>query len=110
MEEIKQFDIWVCDFYACDGLSDYGTRPCVVVSNDLNNKFSKMVNVVPLTTQSKNPQPTHCIVSSSKISSFALCENVTMVLSTRLQQKVGELNEFEKQNIIYCLKQQFNIL
>lgn len=110
MEDIKQFDIWVCDFTACNGLENYGIRPCVIVSNDANNKFSQTINVIPLTTQSKNPQPTHCIVASSKISSFALCENVTTVLVSRLTQKVGELNEFEKQNIIYCLKQQFNIL
>lgn len=109
MEEIRQFDIWTCDFSRSECLEDYGVRPCVIVSNDMNNKFSNRINVVPLTTQAKNPLPTHCVVSSSKVSSFALCENVTMVYSSSLGCKVGELNEFEKRNIIYCLKQQFNI-
>lgn len=108
--EIKQFDIWTCDFSSSVGLADYGVRPCIVVSNDTNNKYSDRVNVIPLTTQSKNPLPTHCIISSSSYTSFALCENVTMVFSSKLVDKVGELNDFERQNVLYCLKKQFNIL
>lgn len=109
MEEIKQFDIWSCDFSGNESLKDYGVRPCVIVSNDTNNKFNNRVNVIPLTTQSKSPMPTHCVVSSSKVHSFALCENVALVAVSSLCNRVGELDEFEKKNIVYCLKKQFNI-
>ena len=110
MEEIKQFDIWVCDFSNCDELADFGVRPCVVVSNDSNNKFSERINVVPLTTSAKKPLKTHCIISSSKVTSVVLCENVTTVSRKNLTIKDGTLNDFERQNVIYCLKQQFEII
>ena len=110
MEEIKQFDIWTCDFSSCGSLADYGVRPCIIVSNNANNRFSDRVNVIPLTTQSRTPLPTHCIISSSAYTSFALCENVTMVYISKLGEKVGELNKFESENVIYCLKRQFGML
>lgn len=109
MEEIKQFDIWTCDFSRCVEYADFGIRPCVIVSNNACNSFSGSVTIVPLTTQNKSPLPTHCIISSSKITSFALCEDIITVLKVRLKEKVAELNEFERANIIYCLKQQLNI-
>lgn len=110
MEEIKQFDIWVCDFSNCGELADFGIRPCVVVSNDSNNKFSERINVIPLTTSAKKPLKTHCIISSSKVTSVGLCENVTTVNRKNLTIKDGTLNDFERQNVIYCLKQQFEII
>ena len=110
MEEIKQFDIWTCDFTNCVDFADYGVRPCIIVSNDTNNLFSNRVNIIPLTTSAKKPQRTHCIISSSRVTSTALCENVTTVMTERLGQKVGQLNDFEKNSVIYCLKQQFEMI
>ena len=109
MEEIKQWEIWSCDFSGCTEYSNFGIRPCIIISNDKNNFFAPCVNVVPLTTQSKNPLPTHCIIQSSDRTSFALCENITTVSKGRLLQYLGSLNEFEKSNVIYCLKQQLGI-
>lgn len=109
MEEIKQFDIWVCDFSTSGDFADYGTRPCIVISNDINNYYSDRVNVIPLTTTAKKPQITHCIISSSKVTSTALCESVTTVYKNRFIEKCGSLNEFERHNIFYCLKQQFEM-
>ena len=109
MEEIKQFDIWTCDFGENRALGEYGARPCIIVSNDVCNKFSERVNVVPLTTASKKPMITHCIISSSKVTSTALCENITTVFTSQLGEKCGELNEFERLNVEYCVKQQLGI-
>lgn len=109
MEEIKQFDIWVCDFTNNGDFADHGVRPCIIVSNDTNNLFSDRVNIIPLTTSAKKPQRTHCIISSSKVTSTALCENVETVYKSRLIEKCGSLNDFERQNVIYCLKQQFEM-
>lgn len=109
MEEIKQFDIWTCDFGDNRALGEYGIRPCIVVSNNTCNTFSERVNVVPLTTASKKPMVTHCIITSSNVASTALCENITTVFTSQLGKKCGELNEFERLNITYCIKQQLGI-
>lgn len=109
MEEIKQFEIWTCDFGSIGGFEKFGTRPCVIISNNTNNHFSDVINVIPLTTSSKSPLPTHCIISSGKVTSFALCENVMSVKVECLGDLLGQCNEFETKNIIYCLKKQFEI-
>lgn len=109
MEEVKQFDIWVCDLGENRALGEYGVRPCVIVSNNANNTFSERVNVVPLTTASKKPMITHCIISSSKVASVALCENIATIFKSQLIEKCSELNDFERLNIKHCLKQQLGI-
>lgn len=107
--DIKQFDICVCDFGDKTMSGDYGTRPCIIISNNTCNEFSDRVTVVPLTTQTKKPMVTHCIISSSKVTSTALCESIMTVFKDRLIEKCGELNAFERLNITYCLKQQLGI-
>lgn len=109
MEEIKQFEIWTCDCSGCIEYAERGIRPCIVISNDTNNFFSVNVTIIPLTTRDKKPLPTHCIISSGKVTSFALCEDIMTVSKSRLGEKCGELNEFERMNVVYCLKQQLNI-
>lgn len=37
-------------------------RPCVIVSNDIGNKHSTVVEIVYLSTANKRPLPTHCTV------------------------------------------------
>lgn len=109
METVKQFDIWVCNFVGAGALNDYGVRPCIVVSNNTCNEFSDKITVIPLTTSSKNPMPTHAIITSSRVCSVALCENVSCVYKDHLVNKVGELNEFERLNVAYCIKKQLGI-
>lgn len=109
MEEIKQFDIVLCNLENSGAFKEYGVRPCIVVSNNACNEFSSIVYVVPLTTSAKKPMPTHCVISSAKIASIALCENIIGIERGGVITKQGELNEFERINILYCLKQQLGI-
>lgn len=106
---MKQFEIWTCNFGKDVSYGDWGIRPCIIVSNDTSNLFSNYVTVVPITTQTKSPQPTHCIVKSSKVTSFAMCETIVTIKKEKLGEKVGELTEFEKLNIKHCLKEQLGL-
>lgn len=108
-EEIKQFDIWVCDLGVDERGLGWGIRPCIVVSNNTNNRHSDRVNVIPLTTSVKAPQVTHCIISSSERTSTAICECIHTVYKAKMGQKSGHLNEMETLNVIYCMKKQFGI-
>jgi mRNA interferase MazF len=110
-EEIKQYDVCICDFPKYVEVADSGVRPCIVISNDTNNLFSDRVNVVPLTTKIKKPLITHCFISSCcKVTSTALCENIITIDKNRLINKIGSLNDFEKKNVEYCIRRQLNIL
>lgn len=58
-------------------------RPAVIVSNDVGNNNSSIVEVVYLTTQEKNPLPTHTKVLCH-VPSIALCEQISTISKERL--------------------------
>ena len=79
------------------------TRPAVIVSNDDNNLYSPVLEMVFLTTQAKKPLPTHCIVLASH-PSIAMCENVYTVSKSRIRDYIRTCSDLEMQNIEHCLK------
>ena len=81
-----------------DGSIQYGIRPCVVISNNLNNKYSTVLTVVPLSTSKfKKDLPTHIAITTnnSKIEkdSIALCEQPTLITKDRIIKELFELND-----------------
>ena len=73
-----------------------GMRPCIIVSNDVGNQFSKVVTVVPCTTNTdRNPeQATHMILKLGRDEdSLVLCENIMTVNKDLLKGFMGMLGE-----------------
>lgn len=70
-------------------------RPGIIVSNDMNNRYSSFVDVVYLTTKEKKPLPTHVHVESSGVPATALCEQVIAVDKSRLGPYIGTLTKDE---------------
>lgn len=57
-----------------------GKRPCIIVSNDVFNTTSGVVNVVPLSTQlHESPVHTQVLGESGKSYGYSLCEQVVTV-------------------------------
>ncbi len=77
----------------------YAGRPAIIVSNDKNNKYSEVVEIVYLTTQPKNELPTHVRIRSSNRVSTALCEQVTTVSVSRIGDYVATCTDAEMMNI-----------
>lgn len=83
--DIKRGDIFYIansKYYATDPENEAG-RPAIVVSNDILNKNSSVVEVVYLTTRDKKPMPTHVGIIC-KIPSTALCETIYTVTKDRI--------------------------
>ncbi len=71
-----------------------GMRPCIIVSNDIGNQFSKVVTVVPCTTNTdRNPeQVTHMILKLGRDEdSLVLCENIMTINKDLLKGFMGML-------------------
>lgn len=81
------------------GSEQRANRPGVIVSNDANNKFSSTVEVVYLTTKPKSNLPTHIRIYSAPRPSTALCEQVTTVAISRLENYLGTLSRREINDI-----------
>ena len=97
---LKQFDIVYVDF---PGLTDEsvqaGTRPALIYSNDMCNKYSPTVTVIPFTTRKKRQMPTHLLFSENvarkyglKHESTLLAEQITTVSKDRIIDKVGNVD------------------
>lgn len=82
------------------GNEQEGTRPAVIVSNDMNNKYSPNVNVVIATTKvkKKNDLPVHVKASLHRESCF-MCEQIITVSKQRLKNYIGRLNEDKMEEI-----------
>lgn len=74
-------------------------RPGIIVSNDLCNSHSPVVEVVYLTTQPKNELPTHTPITSSPRESIALCEQIQSVAVSRIGEYIGTLTESEMESL-----------
>lgn len=73
-------------------------RPAVIVSNNTGNHFAPVVEVVYLTTQEKNPMPTHVDVMCH-VPSVALCEQIFTVYKDRLGGYIRSCTEKEMKEI-----------
>lgn len=93
---IKRGQIYYAEFHEAKGSEQGGTRPCIIVSNNVGNAYSKICEVVCLTSrQTKTKLPTHVTINSCKTKSIALCEQITTLSQERLLERVGQLTEEE---------------
>lgn len=106
---VQRFEIWFAELGDHYGSSvQSGSRPVLVISNDVANRFSSTLTVIPLTTvQKKLGLPTHiqiaetdCKMLNSHVylrNSVALAEQVTTIDKKALQNKLGCLTSDAKQ-------------
>ena len=96
--EIRRGDVYYVtstrDMQEC-GSEQRAGRPAIIVSNDKNNEFSPVVEVVYLTTRPKNRLPTHIDIRATGKPSLAICEQITSVSVDRLGDYIGSLTELE---------------
>lgn len=57
--QIRRNQVWLANFGHQSGSLVKGLRPCVVLSNNVNNKYSPVVMVVPISSAVKKPLPVH---------------------------------------------------
>ena len=100
----KQKDIVFVDFNPTKGYEQAGFRLCVVISNNIFNKNTKMVIVCPITSNKKE-FPTHYILNNSKkVNGSVLCEHIRSIdYEIRKLKFVEKCNDDDFNNIIMLL-------
>lgn len=95
-------EIYMVDFNEGEGSSvHYGKRPCLVLSNDVGNRYSSIINVCLLTTKNmKRKYPTHVLLTPNEMNklrqaSTVMCEQLRTVGKEKLQFKIGMLTQDE---------------
>ncbi len=81
------------------GSEQEGGRPAVIVSNDVGNEYSRVVEVVFLTTKEKAPLPTHVAINSTSKPSTALCEQIESIDKSRIGRYINEVSPGEMKRL-----------
>lgn len=95
---VRRGDIFIADLSPVVGSEQGGTRPVLVIQNDVGNKFSPTVVVCAITSQlSKAKLPTHVELSSELFhlpkDSVALLEQIRTLDKRRLKEKLTSLDD-----------------
>lgn len=104
-QAICRGDIFFTYAFPTVGCENGKGRPAVVVSNDVNNRHSTVLEVVYLTSRrNKKPLPTHVPIRSALRPSVAMCEQVDSISVERLAERAGKCTEKEMAEIDEALK------
>jgi len=95
---VRRGDIFYAQLNPVVGSEQGGTRPVLVVQNDIGNQYSPTTIVLAITSQiSKAKLPTHIEVSGTKSglekNSVILAEQMRTIDKSRLKHKIAYLDE-----------------
>lgn len=101
---MKRGEIYFADLDPVIGSEQGGMRPVLIIQNDLGNRFSPTVIVLPLTSKiNKTPLPTHVPLlppqGGVRRPSIILCEQVRTLEKSRLTRYLGHLSP-EKMGLV----------
>ena len=111
---VKRGEIYYADLSPVIGSEQGGTRPVLIVQNDVGNKFSPTVIAAAITSQRfKTSLPTHISVHADECGlakdSIVLLEQVRTLDKTRLRERMGSLDEDEMSKINHALSVSFGL-
>ena len=94
---VARGDVYFADLSPVQGSEQGGTRPVLVLQNDLGNRYSPTTIVAAVTSRVRKPQlPTHVLLPSIRFGldrdSLILLEQIRTIDKQRLKQKVCKLD------------------
>ena len=117
----KRGDIWFADlgFHPGTSVQD-GFRPVLIISNDIGNRFSDTINVLPMTRHLKRQDlPCHTQIDPESIgdmrqpleTSMVLVEQVTTISKSVLKHYAGHVSDRTMEALIdQTLRRQFGLV
>jgi mRNA interferase MazF len=102
MVNIKRFDIFWIELDPTKGTEINKTRPCIIISPDVSNKYLSTVVVAPITsTIRKYPTRVACKLQN-KVGEIAL-DQLRAVDKKRLSSKIAELEATKAKQVCEVL-------
>lgn len=92
---IKRGDIFYADLNPVVGSEQGGIRPVLIVQNNVGNKYSPTLVVLPISAAKKHYLPTHIYIRDSKIlpkDSVVLAEQIRTIDRYRVREYIGSLD------------------
>ncbi len=102
---MRMFDIFYANLSKNTVHSEQGgIRPVIIIQNDVGNRYSPTVIVLPITSEiKKKSMPTHCVLHKTdrnglEMDSMVLAEQIRVIDKSRLLDKIGYLDNIKEQN------------
>ena len=80
-----------------------GMRPVLIVSNNIGNRHSEILQVIPCTTADKNSLPTHYTFFLNKTKNTLLCEQIKTVNKSDMMNYMTTFDEKEMEGVERCM-------
>jgi mRNA interferase MazF len=95
---VQRGDIFFANLNPVVGSEQGGTRPVLILQNDIGNRYSPTTIVAPITSRIRKAKlPTHVELSTKEYpierDSVILLEQVRTIDKRRLKEKVAQLDE-----------------
>lgn len=101
--QIYRGQIYYASIPDLGGCVQRGTRPVVIVSNNIGNQHSQIVTVVPITSKSKKEFPTNFDVLLPGVHGTVLCNHIYTLPKETLGDFIGCLSSFYLKELKRCL-------
>ncbi|ARD48013.1 PemK family transcriptional regulator [Sporosarcina sp. P37] len=112
---IKRGDVFFADLSPVVGSEQGGTRPVLIIQNDIGNRFSPTVIVAAITAQiQKAKLPTHVEITAARHGferdSVILLEQVRTIDKSRLTDKITHLDDALMKKVDEALQVSFGLI
>jgi mRNA interferase MazF len=103
---IKQYDIVLVNLDPTIGSEIKKTRPCLIISPDVLNKYLRTVVIAPMTTSDKS-YPTRVTITHNKKNGAAAIDQIRTIDKSRIIKSLGKISESEIDSCKAIIKETF---
>ena len=112
--EIKRGEVFYADLSPVVGSEQGGTRPVLIVQNDVGNRYAPTVIAAAITSrQDKTAMPTHINIKGDSCGlakdSVVLLEQIRTIDKQRLKEKTGRLDSSDLEKVNRALNISFGL-
>jgi mRNA interferase MazF len=115
-EELKRGDVVLINLDPAKGAEKKKTRPCLIIQNNIGNKFSPLTIIAVITKQKEidKKYPTDVWIDENEggldYSSVIQCDQIRTVDKSRIIKKFGSLDASRIEEVNWALKISLDLL
>lgn len=107
-----RMEIWYANLpLNMDSCVQGGSRPVVIISNNICNELNQVITVIPMTRQMKKlNQPSHTVIDAPNGGqSLVLAEQIITIDKKLLDNRIGKVMEYDLEKVETAILEQLGM-